>query len=74
MLTGATGSLGAHLLEQLLNLDSVDRVICLVRASSDKEALQRVDESLAQRRLTGLSGRSGAKVEAHAADLSLPDL
>lgn len=74
VLTGATGSLGAHLLDQLLALETVAKVFCLVRATSEKEALQRVDESLAQRRLSGLKERGHDKVEAYPADLSLPDL
>lgn len=47
LLTGATGSLGAHILSQLLDLPNVRHVYCLVRASSPEKAQQRVVDSLA---------------------------
>ncbi|KAI5479365.1 L-aminoadipate-semialdehyde dehydrogenase [Pseudohyphozyma bogoriensis] len=58
VLTGATGSLGAHLLDQLLALPSVSRVVCLLRAADDAQAVTRVESSLKQRGLRGLSERS----------------
>jgi hypothetical protein len=53
ILTGATGSLGANILDLLQNKAqylAVDRIICLVRASSVKDARHRVNESLRKRR------------------------
>ncbi|KAF5011710.1 hypothetical protein FDECE_2170 [Fusarium decemcellulare] len=52
LLTGATGSLGAHILSRLLSLPRVKHVYCLVRASSPTAAQQRVIDSLAQRGLS----------------------
>jgi thioester reductase-like protein len=74
VLTGATGSLGAHLLDQLLSRKDVTKVICLVRAKDDKDAMQRVEDSLKQRELSGVASRPDGSVEACASDLSLPDL
>ncbi|KAJ7065190.1 L-aminoadipate-semialdehyde dehydrogenase [Mycena amicta] len=51
VLTGATGSLGAHILHQLLSSASVRRVICLSRAQSHHESRDRVAESMKARRL-----------------------
>ncbi|KAJ9111498.1 hypothetical protein QFC22_006525 [Naganishia vaughanmartiniae] len=74
VLTGATGSLGAHLLDQLLNQQDVERVICLVRAKNDEDALRRVEESLQIRSLPSLSQREEKAVVAYPSDLSLSDL
>jgi thioester reductase-like protein len=52
VLTGATGSLGAHVLAQLLDLPHVRHVYCLVRASSASAAQERVLDSLTSRGLT----------------------
>ncbi|KAH7120451.1 hypothetical protein EDB81DRAFT_847774 [Dactylonectria macrodidyma] len=52
LLTGATGSLGAHVLSQLLALPRVRHVYCLVRASSPSAAQARVLDSLESRGLT----------------------
>ncbi|PNH39895.1 hypothetical protein VD0004_g7021 [Verticillium dahliae] len=52
VLTGATGSLGAHVLSQLLSLPHIRHVYCLVRASSPQAAHERVLESLAIRGLS----------------------
>jgi thioester reductase-like protein len=51
VITGVTGSLGAHLLSQLSFRNDVDRVFCLVRAAFDDEALSRVQKSLSQRKV-----------------------
>lgn len=51
ILTGATGSLGAHILTQLLQRPSVQKVYCLCRAKDDREAMQRVQNSLSTRKL-----------------------
>lgn len=51
VLTGATGALGAHILEILLQDSNVARVYCLVRAASPEQANERVLESLKSRDL-----------------------
>lgn len=53
MLTGATGSLGAHILHQLLqnSTDEVSRVFCLVRTSKEETAHSRVMKAFKDRRL-----------------------
>lgn len=51
LLTGSTGSLGAHLLSNAAQRQEVETVICLCRAKDDKEAQERVNESLAERKL-----------------------
>lgn len=74
VLTGATGSLGAHLLDKLLDQEDVDQVICLVRARNDGEAMTRVGESLRVRCLRPYSERREGSVVAYPSDLSLDDL
>ena len=54
LLTGATGSLGAHILSSLRSTPSITKIICLVRASSPEEAKSRVNGSLSKRRLPQL--------------------
>ncbi|KAJ7493419.1 L-aminoadipate-semialdehyde dehydrogenase [Mycena galericulata] len=51
VLTGASGSLGAHILHQLVSSPSVRKVICLSRAKSHEESVQRIAESLKARKL-----------------------
>ncbi|KAG0160940.1 hypothetical protein PDIDSM_8472 [Penicillium digitatum] len=48
LLTGATGSIGAHVLYELLNDDSISTVYCLTRRESSLEAILRtlVDKNL----------------------------
>ncbi|KAI5285162.1 hypothetical protein KEM54_000776 [Ascosphaera aggregata] len=48
ILTGATGSIGSHLLSQLVSLDYIDKVYCFCRGANPS---QRVRESLAMRKL-----------------------
>lgn len=69
VLTGATGSLGAHILDQLTRRSSVGRIICLSRASSDAESLERLKASLHQRQRT-LSPEAWSKVVSLAADVN----
>jgi carbohydrate kinase (thermoresistant glucokinase family) len=72
-LTGATGSLGAHVLVQLLQHPDVDMVHCLVRARDDKDAAHRVRNSLMQRKLYhSLSLFARRKMHALPAELSKP--
>src|SRR5882672_3820860 len=71
LLTGATGFLGRQMLRELL-ADGVLEVTCLIRASDDREARLRLDETM---RLAGI-GASAAMARAHAVrgDTSQPGL
>jgi hypothetical protein len=51
VLTGATGALGSHILAQLAVQPSVAKIYALVRAKDDAIAVNRVKESLSQRRI-----------------------
>lgn len=73
VLTGATGSLGAHILDQLVRRPDVSRVICLSRAKSHQDSLLRVQESLSQR-LRMLTPEGESKIVSYAADVNRPDL
>ncbi|KAI5928373.1 hypothetical protein F4810DRAFT_643318 [Camillea tinctor] len=59
VLTGATGALGAHLLNQLLNDPKIAKVVCLVRG---QDALGRISESMKLRGLS-LDGKDKSRVE-----------
>ncbi|KAK4118762.1 acetyl-CoA synthetase-like protein [Parathielavia appendiculata] len=75
VVTGATGSLGAHIVSCLLRDPSVGTVYCLVRAASNEEASRRLKESLLQRRLYHTVPASSARrVVALRSDLSQPIL
>jgi nonribosomal peptide synthetase MxcG len=50
LLTGATGFVGAHLLDQLL-LQTEARVVCLVRAQGEAQAMERLRAALVAQRL-----------------------
>ncbi|OKL61788.1 hypothetical protein UA08_02211 [Talaromyces atroroseus] len=51
ILTGTTGSLGVYILSRLLEEPSVKKVFCLVRATSERNALDRVLSSISSRSL-----------------------
>jgi thioester reductase-like protein len=71
LLTGATGFLGAYLLEQLLTQTTYD-VVCLARAKDDRTALRRVTDNLAR---YGIEAKNlTQRVTAIAADLEHPNL
>ncbi|KAH8712031.1 male sterility protein [Phaeosphaeriaceae sp. PMI808] len=75
VITGATGSLGAHVLAQLIARPEIETVHCLVRAKDANDAAHRVQKSLLQRRLyhtLTLSARR--KIHALPSDLSDPYL
>lgn len=70
-ITGATGSLGAHVVAKLVLDPSVSRVYCFVRAKSDADAASRVKSSMLQRRVYhSLSLTQRRKMISLAADLS----
>ncbi|GAC71823.1 non-ribosomal peptide synthetase [Moesziomyces antarcticus T-34] len=75
ILTGVTGGLGAQLLDRVLSQCSgEDHVVCLVRASSDATARDRVLASLDSRFLSKARGAVETdRVECLAADLSRRD-
>ncbi|KAI6778153.1 uncharacterized protein J7T54_007199 [Emericellopsis cladophorae] len=52
VVVSATGSLGAHVLSQLLSMPHIRHVYCLVRAPSPEAAQERVLQSLADRGLS----------------------
>ena len=58
ILTGATGALGAHVLNFYRNDPSITKIYCLVRGADTTAANSRVDESLTQRGLPGLLSKS----------------
>ena len=77
ILTGATGSLGAHILSSLRSTPSVTKIVCLVRASSPEDATSRVNNSLAKRRLPQLPpslSSEGPSVECLPTKLGEPSL
>ncbi|OTB03018.1 hypothetical protein M426DRAFT_264025 [Hypoxylon sp. CI-4A] len=69
ILTGATGSIGAHTLAQMVSSNKFDKVYCFVRGSNP---LKRVLESLEIRSLT-LSSENLDKIVALEYDISAPD-
>ncbi|KAK3677667.1 putative NRPS-like protein biosynthetic cluster [Recurvomyces mirabilis] len=54
VLTGATGALGAHVLDQYRQKDSVSRIYCLVRGVDEHAASERVNKALIARKLRPL--------------------
>jgi hypothetical protein len=68
VLTGASGSLGAHILNQLVSSSSVRKVICLSRAKSHEESVQRIMQSMTARKLP----LPGDKLVSYAANANAP--
>lgn len=54
VLTGATGALGAHILDLLQKSRDVDAIYCLVRGADERVGRERVSEALQQRGLADL--------------------
>lgn len=74
VLTGATGALGAHVLDQYRSSASVRRVYCLVRGADSHAAQERVAKALEYRKLRALNDDPDDKVvvlPAHLADAHL---
>lgn len=71
LLTGATGSLGAHILSQLLPLPYIRHIYVLARASTPHAARNRVLNALSSR---ALPTSNMDKLTCLPSDLSLPDL
>lgn len=75
VLTGATGSLGAHLLHELVQNPQIAEVVCLCRARDDVDARKRIEQSLATRGLPPLDSLPAqVKVHTLSADLTKPTL
>lgn len=81
VLTGATGSLGCHILKVLVEEPSIDRIFCLVRVprgdkdSQGKWASERILESLREREMIPrLASMLSDKIISLATDLSTPGL
>ncbi|KAL6230802.1 hypothetical protein BDW75DRAFT_234132 [Aspergillus navahoensis] len=75
VVTGATGSLGCHVVAKLSALPDVHKVYCFVRASSPLDAYGRLLDSLRARRIyKTLSTSAKNKLIALPSDLSLPSL
>nr|AAG31130.1 MxcG [Stigmatella aurantiaca Sg a15] len=69
LLTGATGFVGAHLLDQLLRQTQA-KVVCLVRARDEAHAMERLREAMTSQRLSTAS--LSERVLALPADLGQP--
>ncbi|KUL86230.1 hypothetical protein ZTR_08387 [Talaromyces verruculosus] len=75
LLTGATGSLGAHIVSQLALSPKCKAVYCLVRSNSKESAAKRVRQSLQARNLYHtLSATTQRKIVALPADTTDPQL
>ncbi|KAL5322381.1 hypothetical protein ACEPPN_010354 [Leptodophora sp. 'Broadleaf-Isolate-01'] len=72
ILTGATGSLGAHVLAQLVENENVKSVYCLVRASSPEAAKDRVFSTLSAKKIDNITHSN--KIICLPSDLSREDL
>lgn len=71
VVTGATGSLGAHLVAQLVLRDDVSEVCCLVRATSVTSARHRVIKSMQDRAVYhNLPLEARRKITCYPADFS----
>lgn len=73
VLTGATGALGAHILDILLQDSNVSRVYCLVRAEGPDQARDRILKSLRSRDLALPSNENGADSKLVSLPCSLQD-
>ncbi|KAK9418316.1 hypothetical protein SUNI508_08277 [Seiridium unicorne] len=70
LLTGTTGSLGVHMLSQVVQIPHVRKVYCLVRASSPEKAEERVLSTLQSKGLPHFSATEHAKLAFLPSDLS----
>ncbi|KAK5087338.1 hypothetical protein LTR70_002173 [Exophiala xenobiotica] len=75
VVTGATGSLGAHVVAQLAGRKEITEVCCLVRASSKETAMSRTLISLGDRAvLHQLSPAARRKITAYPSNFAKEDL
>ncbi|KAI4722486.1 acetyl-CoA synthetase-like protein [Aureobasidium sp. EXF-10727] len=73
LLTGATGTVGIHILAKLVKQHNVTALWAMVRASSVSQAKERISEALNSRGLC-LTETEKAKIVPFLGDLSKPDL
>lgn len=76
VLTGATGALGAHILDLLGKSNKVKTIYCLVRGADQHAATERVSKALQQRNLSDLthSDTATSKIHIVPAQLNNPHL
>lgn len=77
LLTGATGALGAHLLDLYRSHPSVSRIHILIRGADDHSAHERVNKALTSRSLPGLDSSkppNSPTITIHRTQLSAPTL
>lgn len=75
VLTGATGALGAHIVDLLQKREHAEAIYCLVRGADEHAARERVSKALEQRGLAGLPpDLKSHKVKVVQAQLSEPRL
>lgn len=75
VVTGATGSLGAHVVAQLAGREDISEVCCLVRASSPETAMSRTLVSMGDRAvLHQLSPRARNKITTYPSNFARDDL
>jgi len=75
VVTGATGSLGAHVVAQLAVRPDITEVCCLVRAASQKSAMRRALKSMHDRAvLHSLPLEARRKITAYPSNLGQADL
>jgi thioester reductase-like protein len=75
VLTGVTGSLGAHVAASLAVLNNVVKIYCLVRANSIEMASSRTIQSMEERRVyASLPHIARQKIIAFPSDLTAPNL
>ena len=70
VLTGATGALGAHILDQLRSDSRISEIHCLVRAASVHAANERVSKSLTARGKAPIQSLGSKKIIAHPCKLA----
>jgi L-aminoadipate-semialdehyde dehydrogenase len=71
-LTGGTGFLGSFILAQLLGLDAVSKVICLVRGKTEANALERLRSSAEDRGVWKNTWLDQGRVSVVMGDLGTP--
>lgn len=75
IVTGTTGSLGAHVVAKLATRQEIDEVCCFVRADSERNARQRVLKALGHRKvLHSMPLYARRKITAYPSDLSKTQL
>lgn len=75
VVTGVTGSLGAHIVAQLVRRPEITEICCLVRAESDDTARERVIESMRAREVyDDLLSEHHGKISCYRSDFSKPKL